>query len=109
MTMVRVLLIHNSEVTNREYRRNFVKKYKHFETCADTWALTVIKYGFRMPRSDYDKIYYDEATLRHVDIYDDYVRKNRKSADVLPIKKPGGKMFVNITTKITNLQEGGDA
>lgn len=102
--MIKVLLIHNTDLTNQEYKRQFVKKYKHFSEHSDTWVLTVIKLGSKMSKKNYDKIYFDEGTVKHSDIYDNYVVANRKSADVLPVKNENSKMKVNVVTRIKDMK-----
>lgn len=102
--MINVLLVHNTDLTNQEYKRRFVIKYKHFSEHPDVWKLTVIKFGSKLSKRNYDKIYYDEATVKARDLYDGYVAQNKKAADIVPVLKEGGRMKVNIMTKIKELK-----
>lgn len=103
--MIKVLIIHNTDLSNKDFKEKFFTRYPNFRKFPDVWNFTVVKYGSKITGRNYDKLYYDETTIKRNDLWDT-IKANRRAMDVFEINITGdSKLKTNIISKIVDLKE----
>ena len=109
--MKKILVLHNTKLTNKEYKAKMLKKYPIFTHYGDI-KIDVIKLHKKLTvsqkRKKYDSLYYDEPTCTTSEIAQYIIQVGHPFLVAIDLDKSrkNKKNSTFITSKITALTEG---
>ena len=103
--MIKILAIHNTNLTDEEYREKLFKRYPSLSEYEGMYRVYITNYskGKKIKIKKFDKFYYDEKTIKVQDIWDKYIAKNiDRDPQIFAISFDKKKMKTEIIKKIKN-------
>ena len=104
--MPKILMIHNTELSNAAFKSKFATKYNHFGQ-KGSWSVVVKKPDQKIAKARYTRIYFDMDSVTETEIAP-IIAKIGKYIDTIGVSLSDSaekrkRMKIGISKKVTNL------